>query len=346
MRSFLSLAGILLCAALYGQNMTTTDLTGFVNPFIGTQRMGHTYPGATAPFGMVQLSPETRVLPMFIDGKYNADVYKYCSGYQYDDSTIYGFSHTHFSGTGHSDLGDFLLMPQTGSLKAEPGDPAQPGSGWYSSFSHKREKASPGYYSVHLDRYNIQAELTASERTGFHRYTFPATDSAHILLDLTYNIYNYEGKNVWTFVRVENDSTVSGYRQTSGWGRTRTVYFVMQFSKPFAAYGHKKYDKTPYNGFYRKFNETENFPEMAGHDLRAWFRFRTEKNEKIGVKFALSSVSTAGAMLNLQTEVPHWDFDRVRNETRNRWNGELSRVQVETLTPADKQTFYTALYHT
>lgn len=346
MRSFLSLTGILLCAALYGQNRTSVDLAGFVNPFIGTQRMGHTYPGATAPFGMVQLSPETRVLPMFIDGKYNADVYKYCSGYQYDDSTIYGFSHTHFSGTGHSDLGDFLLMPQTGSLKTEPGDPSQPRSGWYSTFSHKREKASPGYYSVHLDRYNIQAELTASERTGMHRYTFPASDSAHILLDLTYNIYNYEGKNVWTFVRVENDSTVSGYRQTSGWGRTRTVYFVMQFSKPFTAYGHKKYDKTPYNGFYRKFNEAENFPEMAGHDLRAWFRFHTEKNEKILVKFALSSVSTAGAMLNLQTEVPHWDFDRVHNETRKRWNNELSKVVVETLTPADKETFYTALYHT
>lgn len=346
MRTFLTAAGILLCAAIHGQYTTTADFTGFVNPFIGTQRMGHTYPGATAPFGMVQLSPETRVLPMFIDGKYNADVYKYCSGYQYDDSTIYGFSHTHFSGTGHSDLGDFLLMPQTGSLKTEPGDPTKPGSGWFSTFSHKREKASPGYYSVHLDRYNIEAELTATERTGFHQYTFPASDSAHILLDLTYNIYNYEGKNVWTFVRVENDSTVSGYRQTSGWGRTRTVYFVMQFSKPFAAYGHKKYDKTPYNGFYRKFNESENFPEMAGHDLRAWFRFHTEKNEKIQVKFALSSVSTAGAMRNLQSEIPHWDFNRVKLETRDHWNSELSKVQVETLTPADKETFYTALYHT
>lgn len=346
MHTFLTAAGILLCASIYGQYTSTADFSGFVNPFIGTQRMGHTYPGATAPFGMVQLSPETRVLPMFIDGKYNADVYKYCSGYQYDDSTIYGFSHTHFSGTGHSDLGDFLIMPQTGSLKTEPGDPTKPGSGWFSTFSHKREKASPGYYSVHLDRYNIEAELTATERTGFHQYTFPESDSAHILLDLTYNIYHYEGKNVWTFVRVENDSTVSGYRQTSGWGRTRTVYFVMQFSKPFAAYGHKKYDKTPYNGFYRKFNETENFPEMAGRDLRAWFRFRTEKNEKILVKFALSSVSTAGAMRNLQSEIPHWDFNRVHLETRSHWNDELAVVQAEFLSPADKETFYTALYHT
>jgi predicted alpha-1,2-mannosidase len=280
------------------------------------------------------------------DGSYNQEVYRYCSGYQYDDSTIFGFSHTHFSGTGHSDLGDFLLMPTTGKLKIEPGSAGAPGSGYLSGFSHETEKAEPGYYSVILDDYRIKAELTASERVGFHQYTFPESDSVNIILDLMSNIYNYEGKNVWTFLRVENDSVVTGYRQTTGWARTRTVYFAMQFSKPFAGYGHAKYDAMKYNGFYRRFNETENFPEMAGRDIRAYFNFATEEGEKIKVRFALSPVSTNGALRNMEAEVPHWDFEKLRAETRQKWNSELSKIVVETETEEQKVTFYTALYHT
>ncbi|HOW31106.1 MAG TPA: GH92 family glycosyl hydrolase [Bacteroidales bacterium] len=322
------------------------DYCNYVNPFIGTLRMGHTFPGAAVPFGMVQLSPETNNPPMFINGKYNPDVYKYCSGYQYDDNTIFGFSHTHFSGTGHSDLGDFLVMPTTGKLNLEPGDAAKPRSGYHSQFNHANEKASPGYYSVLLDDYSILAELTATERVGFHQYTFPKTDSAHIILDLVSNIYPYDEKNVWTFVRVENDSTVTGFRTTSGWARTRTLYFVMKFSKPFVSYGHKKYDKTPYKGFYRRFNESENFPEMAGRQIRAWFNFKAASNEKIRVKFALSAVSVEGAMKNLDAEIPHWDFDKVKAGSHDKWNRELSKVRVLTTTPEDMVTFYTALYHT
>lgn len=323
------------------------NLIQYVNPFIGTRNMGHTFPGATAPFGMVQLSPETNYQPMFLaDGSYNKDTYRYCSGYQYDDRTIFGFSHTHFSGTGHSDLGDFLVMPTRGGLQLEPGHAATPRSGYHSQFSHANEDAEPGYYRVHLDDYDILAELTASDRVGFHRYTFPATDDAHIILDLTANIYHHNNKNVWTFIRVENDSLVTGYRQTKGWARTRLVYFAMQFSKPFKSYGHRKYDDIIYNGFYRRFDESENFPEMAGRNIRAYFNFTTQQDEQLQIKFALSGVSSAGALNNLREEIPHWDFERVKKETQDKWNAELSRIQAETQTPEDKITFYTALYHT
>jgi len=322
------------------------DFIQFVNPFIGTKNMGHTFPGATVPFGAVQLSPETNQLPMYVDGNYYPEVYKYCAGYQYEDSTIFGFSHTHFSGTGHSDLGDLLVMPTTGQLQLEPGNAAFPGSGYVSSFKHEQEIAEPAYYQVFLDDYQIKAEMTATERVGFHRYTFPKTDSAHVILDLMSNIYNYDGKNVWTFVRVENDTTVTGYRQTTGWARTRIVYFAMRFSKAIDSYGHKKYDENPYKGFYRRFNEEENFPEMAGKKIRAYFNFTAEKDEQIKVKMALSSVSTEGALKNLEAELPHWDFDAVKIQGQEKWNRELAKIEVETISEEDKITFYTALYHT
>ncbi|MDE5416972.1 GH92 family glycosyl hydrolase [Labilibaculum sp. DW002] len=327
------------------QLLVESNLIDYVNPMIGTKNMGHTFPGACAPFGMVQLSPDTNQEPMFIDGEYNKDTYKYCSGYQYEDNTIYGFSHTHLSGTGHSDLGDFLIMPTTGKLNLEPGQASIPQSGYHSQFSHENEFAKPGYYKVLLDDYGISAELSTSDRVGFHQYTFQKSDSAHILLDLVSNIYHHEDKNIWTFIRVENDTLVTGYRQTNGWGRTRKVFFAMQFSKAFKSYGHKKYDKEIYNGFYRKFDEENNFPEMAGKNIRAFFNFSTKEKEQIKIKFALSSVSTNGALLNLTSEIPHWDFNRTVKETQEKWNQELSKILVETETKEQKETFYTALYH-
>lgn len=319
----------------------------FVNPLIGTKNMGHTFPGATVPFGMVQLSPETNQQPMHKeDGSYNRDTYRYCSGYQYEDSTIFGFAHTHFSGTGHADLGDLLVMPTTGKLNLEPGISTQAGSGYFSRFSHETEKAEPGYYGVELSDYEILAEMTSSERVGFHRYTFPSTDEAHILLDMISNVYHYEGKNVWTFIRVENDSLITGYRQTNGWARTRYVYFAMAFSKPFKSYGHKRYEEVKYNGFYRKFDEEKNFPEMAGQEIRAHFDFQMKEGEELFVKMALSSVSTEGALKNMEAEIPHWSFDQVRQEAHDKWNKELSKIKVEMSTQAQMETFYTALYHT
>jgi len=323
-----------------------TNLIQFVNPFIGTKNMGHTYPGATAPFGMVQLSPETNQETMFIKGKYNPKTYNYCSGYQYNDSTIFGFSHTHFSGTGHSDLGDFLIMPTIGKLVLHPGKATIRNSGYHSQFSHEEEYAEPGYYKVHLDDSGIEVELTASERVGFHKYSFPESQNAHIILDLMSNIYNHEDKNVWTFIRVENDSLVTGYRQTNGWARTKKVFFAMEFSKPFTSYGHRNYDSTQYNGFYRRFNEDENFPEMAGKNIRAYFNFNTSEGEEIKMKFALSPVSTNGALMNLKHEIPHWDFEQTKNETQEKWNNELSKIDVTTSTIEQKRTFYSALYHT
>ncbi|HRY33284.1 MAG TPA: GH92 family glycosyl hydrolase [Bacteroidales bacterium] len=343
--SFILLLFVLLLFSGPGYSQED-DLSRWVNPFIGTHRMGHTYPGATLPFGMVQLSPETNYLPMYIHGKYNPEVYRYCSGYQYEDTVIYGFSHTHFSGTGHSDLGDFLLLPTTGSVDSWLRNNDLTRSSTFSVFSHRDEAAEPGYYRVKLATSGILAELTASERVGFHSYTFPRSDSANILLDLVYNIYTYEGKNIWTFVRIENDSTITGYRQTSGWARTRTLYFAIRFSKAFSEYGHRKYDTVPYKGFYRRFDESRNFPEMAGRDIRAWFRFQTAEGEQIGVRVALSSVSSAGALRNLEAEIPHGDFEMVRAEARQRWNRELARISVETLTDDDRVVFYTALYHT
>jgi len=324
-----------------------TNFTEYVNPFIGTSKMGHVFPGATAPFGMVQLSPQTNFEVLFKDdGSYNSKTYEYCAGYQYRDSTIIGFSHTNLSGTGHADLGDFLVMPTTGDLVLDPLQSENGEKGFYSEFSHKQEEASPGYYKVNLESYNIEAELTASDRVGFHQYTFPKSDDAHIILDLVYNIYHHDNKNVWTFIRVENDSLVTGYRQTKGWARDKKVFFAMSFSKPFKSYGHKKYDDVKYDGFYRRFNQAENFPEIAGKDIRAYFNFDTEKGERIKIKFALSSVSTIGALKNLMAEIPHWNFDKTRTETKAKWNKELSKIEVTTLNDGDKVNFYTALYHT
>ncbi|MBT6746025.1 MAG: glycoside hydrolase family 92 protein [Flavobacteriales bacterium] len=324
-----------------------TSYTQYVNPFIGTSKMGHVFPGATAPFGMVQLSPQTNFEVMFNeDGKYNSETYEYCAGYQHKDSTIIGFSHTNFSGTGHSDLGDLLVMPTVGSLVLEPLKTKEGKKGFYSTFSHDKEEASPGYYKVDLESYNVTAEHTASERVGFHQYTFPESEDAHIILDMVYNVYHHNNKNVWTFIRIENDSLVTGYRQTKGWARDKKVFFVMQFSKPFKSYGHKKYDDVKYDGFYRRFNQDKNFPEMAGKEIRAYFNFDTKENEKINVKFALSSVSTNGALKNLKAEIPHWNFNKTKEETKAKWNKELSKIEVTSLNDSDKINFYTALYHT
>lgn len=318
----------------------------YVNPLIGTEKMGHTYPGATAPFGAVQLSPETDTISYELNGKYNGDVYKYCAGYRYEDKTITGFSSTHFSGTGHSDLGDFLIMPTVGKLQLNPGTSSHPESGYRSRFSHQNEKAEAGYYKVKLDDYNILAELTSTTRTGVHRYTFPKSDQSHIILDLMAGIYNYESKNVWTYVRVENGNTITGYRQTNGWARTRTVYFAMTFSKPFKSYGQKNYDGTQvYKGFWRKFNQTENFPEIAGKNLKMYFDFDTNENEAIEVKLAISPVSQVNALENLEKETGNLSFDQVRAKTQEDWNKELNKIVIQG-SETEKTNFYTAMYHT
>jgi len=343
----LPLLAAALLITLFGYSQKTTKKNyQYINPLIGTQRMGHTYPGATVPFGSVQLSPETDTIAYELNKKYNGKVYEYCAGYQYKDKTIVGFSHTHFSGTGHSDLGDFLLMPTTGPLQLNPGTADKPGSGYRSAYSHANELAYASYYKVKLDDHNITAELTTTQRVGFHRYTFAKAETAHIIADFMYGIYNHENKNVWTFVRVENDTLITGYRQTRGWARTRTVYFAMAFSKAPKNYGAQTYDTDNiYNGFWRRFDQTKNFPEQAAQNLRMYFDFDVAAGEQVQVKFALSPVSTEGALANMQKEIPHWDFDKTKAEGQQLWEKELDKIKVETITEGDKTNFYTAMYH-
>jgi predicted alpha-1,2-mannosidase len=344
MKKLISAACTLLCALSVSAQ---TQPYQYVKPIIGTAKMGHTFPGATVPFGAVQLSPETDTISYAQDGKYNPDVYKYCAGYQYSDKTIVGFSHTHLSGTGHSDLGDFLIMPTVGKLQLNPGTADHPENGYRSTFDHKSEVAQANYYKVKLADEDITAEMTTTTRVGFHQYTFPASDQSHIILDLMSGLYNYDDKDVWTFVRVVNDTLVTGYRQTTGWARTRTVYFAMTFSKPFNSYGQKNYDeKQVYRGFWGKFDQSHNFPEMAGRKIRAYFNFKTEAGEKVKIKFALSPVSQENALMNLKAEIPGWDFEKVKRDGQQAWNKELNKIAVNTINEDDKVNFYTAMYHT
>jgi len=312
---------------------------GSVDPFIGTGEGAHTYPGASLPFGMVQLSPDT-------DIKNFHQSYKWAAGYRYEDSTIVGFSHTHFSGTGHSDLGDVRLMPIAGDVRPDPGEVDKPGSGYRSRFSHASELAQPGYYAVTLADYGIRVELTATRRVGLHRYTFPEGTPAHVLLDLRDSIYDYPGKILWSRIRVRPDGTVTGFRETRGWAPGRQLYFALRFSKPMQA--HSLYDREPdlsYKGFAPP--AVDDPPERAQVEGRAAlgvFDFGTLADPTLLVKVAVSSVSEEGAIQNLDGEMPGWDFDAIRAAAKAEWRKALSAVQVEA-TPDVKKSFYTSLYH-
>jgi len=311
-----------------------------VNPFIGTGGEGHTYPGATVPYGMVQLSPDTR-----IQSRKNG--YGWAAGYRYDDNTIVGFSHTHFSGTGHSDLGDLLLMPTTGELKLERGNPDQPLSGYTSRFSHASETAQPGYYAVTLDDYKVRAELTASARVGMHRYSFPAGKPAHVVLDLRTSMYDYPGKILWSRLRVRADGTVTGFRETRGWAPGRQLYFAMRFSQPLS--GHQLHD-TEQDVAYKGFpppgeKDPTQRAQIEGRQLIAAFDVVPEAGKPLLVKVAISPVSEEGAIANLDAEAPGWDFDGMRTAARQQWSEALGAVEAQG--SADERTrFYTALYHT
>ena len=318
----------------------------YVNPFIGTSGMGHTFPGACAPFGAVQLSPDTDTIPHNVGGRYQSRVYDYCAGYRYDDPTIVGFSHTHLSGTGHSDLGDILIMPQTGPLQLNPGTSNAPDDGYRQRYSHDTEQARPGYYAVTLADQDIRAELTATERVGVHRYTFPdEADVQRIVIDLTHGIYNYEGKTLWSSLRVENDTLLTGYRITEGWARANYTYFAISLSKPIASYGYADRRREPYTGFWGKLNIHHDFPDIGGRSVVAYFNFNTDDHEPLTVKVALSAVSTEGALQNLQTEVGGKTFDQVREEAHEAWQRELSAITIDG-TEDQRTMFYTSLYHT
>lgn len=317
----------------------------YVNPIIGTNGMGHTFPGACLPFGAVQLSPDTDTIPHNVNGVYQKNVYDYCAGYQYRDKTIVGFSHTHLSGTGHSDLGDIPLMPTVGDLKLNPGRADYPDEGYRSRYSHTTEKATPGYYEVMLDDYSIKVQLTATERVGIHKYTFPKGRDGHLVLDLSHGIYNYDGKVLWANLRVENDTLLTGYRITNGWARTNYTYFAISFSQPVLDYGYKDKVKPLYIGFLRRFNLEKNFPEIAGRSIVAYFNFETKRHPELIVKVALSAVSTEGAIKNLNAEASGKSFEQLVETARKTWNNDLDRFEIKG-TVDQKVMFYTSLYHT
>lgn len=350
---FLSFAILLMgCWA----TTSAQQYSSYVNTMIGTNGMGHTFPGACYPYGAIQLSPDTDTIPHNIAGVYQPRAYEYCTGYQYRDKSIVGFSHTHFSGTGHSDLGDFLVMPFTGEVKLNPGTANNPDGGYRQRFRHETEVSRPGYYAVTLDDDNIRCELTASPHVGAHRYIFPKGKAQKIILDLNHAIYNYDGKVLWAQCDVlENGRLLQGYRITSGWSRTNYTYFAIRFSKPIAHYGCRDFGRTDYKGFWKRFDLTSDFPEMGGRKMVTWFEFAPDGDDTLEVYLGISATSMAGALKNLETETapyrtagknlyPHRLFDALQKQAESAWEKRLSIAEANGGNDA-KAMFYTSLYH-
>ena len=292
------------------------DLAQYVKPFIGTGGHGHTYPGAVAPFGMIQNSPDTRM-----------DSWDGCSGYHISDTTILGFSLTHLTGTGCNDYGDFRFVPITGK-------PAFDSKDYCSSFRHENESARAGYYSVILDDYNIKVELTASERAAMQRYTFPQTDEAHLIIELQESNLSAETIHE-SFITIESDNAISGFRRTGYWASDQYLYFYAEFSKPFTGYGICSDDI-----------EHPDMKHAEGKDLQAWLDFDATDGQPIVMRVATSAVDVEGAKKNLVSEVKDFDFDAMAQNTYNYWNDELNRIQINTVVNEDdKDIFYTSLYH-
>ena len=345
MKRMLYLLPAMLCLGVLTLAQPAASNAAFVAPFIGTDGMGHTFPGACVPFGGVQLSPDTDTIPHNVGGKYQPKVYEYCAGYRYSDPTIVGFSHTHFSGTGHSDLGDILVMPGTGAVKLNPGTADNPDGGYRCRYSHDTETSVPGYYEVTLADNGVRAQLTVTPRVGVHKYTFPAGSDGHLILDLVHGIYNYDGKTLWAEVRVVNDTLLTGYRVTNGWARTNATYFAIALSQPMTEYGWTDRETPKYKGGYSKFPQYRNFPEMAGRKVVAWMKFATREHPELTVKVALSATGTEGALKNLQAEAAGKSFDTVRAEAASAWDEALKLIEMDG-TPDQKTMFYTSLYHT
>ncbi|MFT4222148.1 GH92 family glycosyl hydrolase [Dysgonomonas sp.] len=318
----LCLISFFLLSSCQEQKEETVSLTQYVDPFIGTGDHGHVFLGANVPFGFVQLGP-TQI----------THGWDWCSGYHYSDSTIVGFGHMHLSGTGIGDLGDISLMPVMGEVKFAKGTLPDPQSGLYSFFSHKKEKAKPGYYSVHLDRFDIDVELTATKRVGFHSYTFPQSDkNPAIVIDLERGI-GWDNPTE-AFIKQENDSTISGYRYSKGWAKDQRIYFTAVFSQSIKAFS--VFDTV-------RINNTRN------EEMRSVFGrvdFGNNITEPLLVKVALSPVSIENAKLNMRQELPHWNFSQTVTDADATWNEQLSKIKVETKKDVDKRIFYTAMYHT
>jgi len=299
--------------------LTTQPLTSFVDPYIGSGGHGHVFLGASVPFGAVQLGPSN------IDKGWD-----WCSGYHYSDSILIGFAHTHLSGTGCGSLGDVLIMPYSGNVKTDKGTQANPELGYASHYSHKNEKVRPGYYAVKLKDYNIDAELTASERVGFHQYRFNNAKQAHVIIDLK------EGESdeaTDTYIEQTDAHTLKGYRISKGWAKDIRVYFAIVSSEPIT-----KFDV---------YNEKTLLNEKKGKGLAIKGLISFDKTPQLlKLKVGISPVSSENALANIQAEIPGWDFQKVADAATAKWNKELAKLKIETKDLADKKIFYTALYHT
>lgn len=294
------------------KNAENINIITYVNPLIGTGGHGHTYPGVSQPFGMVQLSPDTRL-----------SGWDAASGYHYSDSVIYGFSHTHLSGTGLSDYCDILMMPTTGK-------PEFNNKKYCSHFRKQNEYAEPGYYSVLLDNYNIKAELTATLRTGFHKYTFPKNSDANILIDLKHRDTVIDSK-----IDILNDSMVAGFRRSKSWAKDQIIYFAIKFSKPFYKHSIAQNDKLNFDSI-----------SFKGKNIKAIFSFKSNNDSVIYVRVGISVVDINGAIKNLQSESQNYSFEAIRQKARDEWEKNLEKIIIEGGTNEQKNIFYSALYHT
>lgn len=297
------------------------EYTDSVNVFIGTGGHGHTFPGATLPHGMVQLSPDTRLFG-----------WDACSGYYYDDTSVMGFTHTHLSGTGIGDYGDILFMPVVGEKPLIAGTAENPDEGYRSRFSHEQESARPGYYQVLLQDDSINVELTATLRAGLHRYTYPKASDARLIVDMEPTIHGHQ--HPVTQIRVVNDSTIAGMKYTIGWAKRHYVYFYAVFSSPF---DYKLYSGTEYQS---------DSTSVTVNTAKAVMSFRNlPADGRVLAKVGISSVDEEGARLNVEAEIPNWDFEGVMKQANTAWNEALGKIDIETSDNDSRTVFYTSLYH-
>ena len=323
-KSLLFVPVLSLCLASCGSSQKgqeMEDLTQFVDPRIGTGGHGHVFYGANVPYGFIQLGPTS--IPQSWD---------WVSGYHVSDSTVIGFPHTHLSGTGIGDLHDINVMPVVGEVTYSRGDASSYETGLWSYSDRSKEVVTPGYYCTHLSRYNVDVELTATKRVGFHKYTFLGNESPAIVFDMVNG--GCWDKTTEAVIRVVNDSTVSGYRYSKGWADDQRVFFRAEFSR--------KFDNVEFI-----VNDSVKEGDMAkGAQLFARVNFAAGNQEPVYMKVALSPTSEEGAQLNMQTELSGWDFEKTIADAKAAWNKELNKVKVYTTDEASKKIFYTSLYHT
>ncbi|MDB5159590.1 MAG: glycoside hydrolase family 92 protein [Mucilaginibacter sp.] len=325
MRKQIFLAGMLAVFSLstfsQARKQVVVNLTKYVDPYIGTGFHGHVFVGASVPFGAVQLGPTNM-----------SEGWDWCSGYHISDSTIIGFQHTHLSGTGIGDLGDISFMPTTGPIKVVKGSLKDPQSGYFSLFSHKDEVVKPSYYKVKLKRYNIGVELTASTRVGMHKYTFPASNDAHVVIDLKEGIGWDESME--TYIKQVDKNTIEGYRFSKGWANDQRIYFTAVFSKPIKSFN--------------VYNDAESKPgtQLKDKRVKGVLSFTTTKGEVVYAKVGISPVSSANALLNIKAEIPGWDFNKVVKDADMAWNKQFAKIIIKTDSLSQLKKFYTAFYHT